>query len=144
MSNLPPEQNPESELPPAMPPSPSPYPRDFSSTGNALVAAQEEKSQAMLCWILSIFFAPIPAIIFFFISNDKPYLKRQAGMALTLGIVLTAAIIVLFITIVGALLVPLLGLANLVICIMGAIATNKGENYNAPVIGDLTTKLFKV
>src|SRR3954464_15753478 len=61
-----------------MPPA-SNYPRP---TGGGMVS-QEDKSQAMLMWILTIFFSFVPSLIFFLIAKDKPYTHRQSALALT-------------------------------------------------------------
>ena len=146
MSTLPPEQNP-TETP--TPPAPSPYPRDMAMGGGGGFAAPsaEEKQQAMLCWILSILAGFIPGLIFFLIANDKPYLKRQAALALTMSIVTVVGMIVsaiLMVILIG--IVTYIGFAiwALVVCIMGAIATNKGENFSPKFIDKICMSIFKL
>jgi len=118
----------------------APYPRP---TGGGMVS-QEDKSQATLVWALTIFFAFIPGLIFFITAKDKPFVYRQAALALTLAIVITVVDIVLMVTLVGAILIPLVWLAHIIISIMGAIAVNKGDDFNPPVITGLTKSIFKV
>jgi uncharacterized membrane protein len=65
-------------------------------------------------------------------------------MALTFSIVLIALGIILSITVVGLILLPLVWVLGLVIPIMGAVAANKGEAFNPPVLPGLTEKIFKV
>ena len=151
MSTLPPEQNPQSDAPPATPPSPSPYPRDMSATGSSSLGfstpAAEERQQAMLCWILSIFAGFIPGLIFFLIANEKPYVKRQAALALTLSIVTFVGFIasaILMIVLIGIFTYIAFGIWALVVCIMGAIATNKGENFSPKYVDKICMSLFKL
>lgn len=111
------------------------------------MVSQEDKSQATLLWVLTIFFWFVPALIFFLTQKDKPFVYRQAALALTLEIVVAviyAAGAVLSVILIGFLLFPIAGIFHLVIGIMGAIAVNKGEDFNPPIITGLTKSLFKI
>ncbi len=127
-------------VPPQMPVTPDP--------GTTLpVPSQDEKTQAMLCWLLTIVIGFIGPIIFFVISADKPYVKRQAALALTLAIVVYAASFVsaiLIFVLIGFLLLPVVVIYSLVICIQGAIAANKGENFRPGIIDGICMSLFKL
>jgi hypothetical protein len=105
---------------------------------------QEQKTQAMLSWFLSLVAGFIPPLIFFVISTDKPYVKRHAAMCLGLQLVGTIIMFVLAITVVGMLLIPIVWIAMLVFVIMGGLAGNKGEDYDVPVVGKMISNLFKV
>lgn len=128
------------------PESPSPYPRptDVGSPSMMGAPTAEEKTQATLVWVLTIFAGFIPGLIFFLIAKDKPFVYRNAAMSLTFAIVLTVLYIVLAITVVGLILIPVVMIIALVIPIMGAIAANKGEAFNPPILPGLTEKIFKV
>jgi uncharacterized protein len=128
------------------PESPSPYPRPTDVGTPSMMGAPtaEEKTQSTLLWVLTIFASFIPGLIFFLIGKDKPYVYRNAAMALTFSIVLIALGIILSITVVGLILLPLVWVLGLVIPIMGAVAANKGEAFNPPVLPGLTEKIFKV
>jgi uncharacterized protein len=106
--------------------------------------SQEEKTQAMLCWILSLVASFIVPLIFYIISNDKKFVKHHAAQCLFLSIVMAVVCIVLFITIVGALLVPVVGILGLVAVVLGAIKANGGEWWEVPGIGKMALNLFKV
>ncbi len=125
---------------------PSPYPRDMGSS--MVNASPEERQQAMLCWILSIFAGFIPGLIFFLIASaDKPYLKRQAAMALTLSIVTFVGFIasaILMVILIGIVTYIAFGIWALVVCIQGAIATNKGENFSPKFVDKICMSLFKL
>lgn len=108
------------------------------------MVSQEEKTQAMLVWLLSIIAGFIPSLIFYLIAKDKPFVYRHAGQALAFTLAVVVVDIVLFVTVVGALLVPLVGLFALIIIIMAAIAANKGDEYNPPLTSGLAKSMFHV
>lgn len=127
-------------VPPSMPAPPFEDP-------NLPVPSQDERNQALICWLLTIVIGFIGPIIFFVISADKPYVKRQAALALTLAIVVFAASFVsaiLMVVLIGFLLLPAVAIYSLVICIQGAIAANKGEDFRPAIIDGLCTSLFKL
>jgi uncharacterized membrane protein len=126
MSETPPTQDPIPTPDPV--PTPTPTPTPMMSLGSG--PSQEEKTQAMLSWFLSIVAGFIPPLIFFIIAADKPFVKRHAAMCLGLQIAATAVYIILFVTVVGILLVPVLGIVCLVFAIMGGLAANKGVYYD--------------
>lgn len=114
---------------------------------NMPVPSQDEKSQALICWLLTIFVGFIGPVIFFVISSDKPYVKRQAALALTLAIVVFAASFVsalLMLVLIGFLLLPAVAIYSLVVCIQGAIAANKGEDFRPAFIDGLCMSIFKL
>jgi uncharacterized protein len=106
--------------------------------------SQDEKTNAMLAWFLSIVLPIIAPLIFFVISTDKPFAKRHAAMSLGLHLGASIICFVLAITIVGILLIPVVYLVVLVFVIMGGLAANKGETYDVPGIGPMIANLFKV
>jgi uncharacterized membrane protein len=93
---------------------------------------------------LSVFFGWIPALIFFLIEKDKvaPNYQRANAANLNFQIVLAiayAACVVLSFVIIGAFLLPLVSLAQLIIGIIHAInvppqlaAGQEGKFYLAP------------
>lgn len=120
------------------------------------MVSQDAKSQAMLMWILTIFFGFIPGLIFFLTAKDKPFTYRQSALSLTWSILFVVAYVALtIITIVLAaatmgigalfgLLIFVLWALHLVICIMGAVASNKGDDFSPPVVTGLCKSMFKV
>ena len=118
----------------------SPYPRDYS-------VSQDDKSQAMLMWILSIFFGWVPALIFFLIAKDKPFVYRHSAVALTLTIVTFVAYMIsipLVAVLIGLLLLPIVAIFHIAIGVMGALAANKGDDFNPPIVGPLAKSMFKI
>ncbi len=101
----------------------------------ASASSQDSKTQALLIWVLTIFFGFIPALIFFVIKKDDEYVLDQAREALNWSITLVIGYIVGFILtfiIIGVLVIAALGIANLVFCILGAIATSSGKPFRVP------------
>lgn len=107
---------------------------------------QDEKTQALLVWILSLFIGFISPLIFYFIAKDKPHVFHHAAQCLTFSIVMAVLWIISFVlafVVIGALLMPILGLIGLVIVIMGAIAANAGSRFEPPVTGNFSKSWFK-
>jgi uncharacterized membrane protein len=124
------------------PPTESPYQRPFAQG-----PSDDEKTQAMLSWILSFFFAFIPPLIFFLMADGKPYLKRQAALALTTCIVMFVGYMigtVLMVVLIGLLILPVVFIWNLVLVIQGAIASHRGEEFEPALIGGWCRSIFKL
>lgn len=107
-------------------------------------ASADDRNQAMLMWVLSIFFQFLAPLIFFLVTKDKPFVYRHAAMSLALCLVTAIVAIILFVTLVGILLIPLVGIFHLIICIMGAMAASRGEAYDPPMFAGMAKSLFKV
>jgi uncharacterized protein len=111
------------------------------------MVSSEEKTQALLCWILGLFIGIISPLIFYFISKDKPFTYVHAAQCL--GVHLAALVLyvisgILCFVGIGFFLIPLVGVYVLVISILGAVAANNGQPYNPPVTADLARNMFKV
>ena len=68
-------------------------------------------------------------------ANDKPFAKKQAQEALNFQITVLIGIIVgwlLAFIFVGFIVLPAVGIANLILSIMAAIAVNNGQDYRYP------------
>lgn len=99
------------------------------------MVSQDSKNLALVLWIATIFFGFIPGIIFYLLKKDDPYLLEQAKESLNWSI--TAMIIyavgfVLMFVIIGIFVWAVLGIMHLVFCIMGVVATSKGESFRVP------------
>jgi uncharacterized membrane protein len=142
--NTPPQSSTDAPSPGGQPAGGMPPASNYPRPAGGGMVSQDEKTQATVMWVLAIFASLISPLIFFLIAKDKPFVYRHAAMGLALCIVNAIIMIVLFVTIVGALLVPLVAIWNLVICIMGAMAANRGEEYTPPLVGGLAKSIFKV
>jgi uncharacterized protein len=101
-------------------------------TGNV---SQDDKNLGLIIWIATFFLSFIPGLIFYLVKKDSAYVQDQAKEALNWSI--TAAIgfiagTILMIILIGGLVVAAVWIANLVFCIMGAIATSKGAPFRVP------------
>ena len=96
---------------------------------------QDEKNMALITWVLTLFFGFIPSLIIYLIKKDSAYIQDQAKEALNWSITAIFGYIIAFILtfiVIGLLLLPIIGICHLIFCIMGAIATSKGNAFRAP------------
>jgi uncharacterized protein len=126
-----------------------------TEAAEAVGVGQEERTHALLSWVLMIVIGFISPLIFLLIDKDKPFVYRHAAQGLALCIALIPIYIVLFILgfalafagPLALLMLPIwlvVGVGVLVIVVMGAIAANKGLPYDPPVTSQLAKALFKV
>ena len=108
------------------------------------MVSQEDKSQAMLMWILTIFIGWVSGLIFYFVAKDKPFVFRHAAQSLAFSICFFVVQIILFVTVVGIILVPVLWIVALIFCIMAAMKAKEGEPYDVPGSTALAKAMFKV
>lgn len=99
------------------------------------MVSQDSKNLALVLWIATIFFGFIPGIIIYLLKKDDPYLLEQAKESLNWSI--TAMIVyavgfVLMFVIIGIFVWAVLCIMHLVFCIMGVVATAKGEQFRVP------------
>jgi uncharacterized Tic20 family protein len=96
---------------------------------------QESRNIALLVWIGTIFFGFIPGLIVYLIKKDDAYANDQSKEALNWSI--TAIIgycagIILSFIVIGVIIFPIVGIAHLVFCIMGAVAGSSGKPFRVP------------
>ena len=98
---------------------------------------KDEKLWGMLCHLTAIFLGFIGPLIFWLIKREEmPFVDDQGKEALNFQITVAIAMFVsgvLAFVLIGFILMPLVGLADLIFCIMGSVAANKGERYRYPV-----------
>ncbi|HEV59124.1 MAG TPA: DUF4870 domain-containing protein [Phycisphaerales bacterium] len=92
---------------------------------------------AMLCHLLGLFTGFLGPLILWLLKKDEdPFIDRQGKEALNFQITvaiggaigaITAALCI------GVVLLAVVGIADLVLCIMACVAANKGEDYRYPV-----------
>lgn len=104
-------------------------------------AAEEVSKDArmwgMLCHLLAIFTSFIaPLIIWLIKKEEDPFIDNQGKEALNFQITVAIASIVsglLCFACIGFVLLPLVGIADIVFCIMGTVKANSGVAYRYPV-----------
>ena len=108
-------------------------------------APQDQRTMSLLAHLLGIVTGPIGALIIWLVSKDdasKGFVVDQSKEALNFQITVFIAIVISWIlafVLIGLLLMPLVGIANLVLCIMAAMKANNGEAYRYP----FTLRLIK-
>ncbi len=96
---------------------------------------QDSKNLAVLTWVGTIFFSFIPGLILFLVKTDDPYVLDQSREALNWSITALIGYLagaVLTFAVVGVLVIPAVGICNLVFCIMGAVAVSSGKPFRVP------------
>ena len=96
----------------------------------------DDKNMAVLAHVGGLFFSFVPALIIWLLKKDSsPYLAEQAREALNFQITVMLGYLcagILMWLLIGFLLFPVIYIANLVLCIIAAIAVSKGEAYFYP------------
>src|SRR5947209_3502372 len=110
---------------------------------------QEDRTQAMLMWLLSLVIGFISPLIFMFVSKDREFVYRNTMQALAFGIalfILYAIVTVLAVVScgIGALLYVIPGIIGIIVPIIGAITANNGAVYAPPISSQLARAWFKV
>lgn len=103
----------------------------------AQTPSNDDRNLAMLAHLLGIVSGFIGALIIWLIKKDQSaFVDEQGKEALNFQITMLIAFVgawILMFVLIGALLMPLLLVANLVFCILAAVAVSKGEHYRYPV-----------
>jgi len=101
---------------------------------------EDEKTLAILCHVLGIFFWIFPSLIIYLWKKDEsPYIAEHAREALNFQITITLIGIIMFVTIIGILFLWVLGPLDVVLCILAALKASENKIYRYP----LTWRLVK-
>jgi len=105
-------------------------------TTDVTVPSNDDKNIATITHLGGILFSFIPSLIVWLLKkDDSEYIAAQAKEALNFQIsVLFAQFVagVLIFILVGFLLLAIIWVINVVLCIIAAISTSKGESYRYP------------
>ncbi len=100
----------------------------------------DEKTIALLSHILTFVFPILAPLIIYLIKKDEStFIAYHAKESLNFQITLFIAIIALFITVIGILLLWVVGIIGLVFVIVATIRASEGKLYKYP----LTLRLIK-
>lgn len=94
----------------------------------------DEKTMALLAHVLTLvagFLAPL--VIYLVKKDESSFVTAHAKESLNFQITVFLAIIVLFVTIIGAALVVVVGIVTLVLVIIATIKASEGKLYKYPV-----------
>jgi len=97
----------------------------------------DDKTMAILAHLGGIFFGLLAPLIIWLIKKDEsPYVDQQAKEALNFQIFMAicmVASLILMIVLIGFVLIFIVGIVDLIFCIVAAVKTSNGENYRYPV-----------
>lgn len=100
----------------------------------------DERTLAMLCHALGIVFWILPPlIIYLWKKDDSPYVTAHAKEAFNFQLSLGIVGILLFITLIGILFLWVIGIIDVVFCIVAAMKASENKLYRYP----LTIRLLK-
>lgn len=97
--------------------------------------SSNDKNLVVLTHLSGILFSFIPSLIVWLLKKDSAYVNEQAREALNFQITVLIAYVIssiLVFILIGFLLLGVLWLANIVLCILAAVAASKGESYRYP------------
>ena len=102
----------------------------------AQTPSNDDRNLAMLAHLLGIVSGFVGALIIWLIKKDQSaFVDEQGKEALNFQITILIGFVVagvLTVILIGALLMPVLLVVNLVFCILAAVAVSKGEHYKYP------------
>jgi uncharacterized membrane protein len=97
----------------------------------------DQNVAGLLCYVVGW----VTGLIFFLIEKDNKFVRFHAMQSMITFGGLTALFLFLgFIPFIGWMLVPVLGLLQLVLWILLMVKAYQGEKFKLPVIGDLAEK----
>ncbi len=98
-----------------------------------IVPTSDEKTMAILSHILTLV-APIiaPLIIYLIKKDESEFVKLHSRESLNFQITVWIIVIALFITVIGILLVWIVGIVDLILVIMATIKASEGKLYKYP------------
>ena len=98
--------------------------------------SKDDCNIAMLAHLLGIFTGFVGALLIWLLKkDDSAFINEEAREALNFQITITIAYLVasmLMFILIGMLLLPILYVANIIFCILGAISASKGQSYRYP------------
>lgn len=98
-----------------------------------IVPTSDEKTMAILSHILTFVAGFVAPLIIYLIKKDESaFIREHARESLNFQITIFIIIIALFITIIGILLVWVVGIVALVLVIMATIKASEGKLYKYP------------
>ena len=113
-----------------------------TSAGTLTAPSADDKTMAMIAHLGGIVGFLIPLIIWLIKKDQSPFVndqgKESLNFQITMFIVWMVAIMTSFVLI-GFVLIPIAMIGNLVFCILGGLAAQRGEAYRYPVTLRLIT-----
>lgn len=124
-------ENPDQEPAPVQP-----EPQDAASSEETQDIPQNSRTLGMLCHLLGLLTGFVgPLILWLVKKGEDKFVDRQGKEALNFQITVAIAFIVsslLSFVCIGFVLIPAVGIADLVFCIMACVKANQGQDYQYP------------
>ena len=99
--------------------------------------SDNDKNIATVTHLAGTVFSFVPALIVWLLKkDDSAYIASQAKEALNFQISILIAQFIAYLLVwvlIGFMLIPIIWLLNIVLCIIAAISTSKGETYRYPI-----------
>lgn len=106
-------------------------------TTEITLPSNDDKNIATITHLLGIFFSIVPPLVVWLLKkDDSAYIADQAKEALNFQITLLIAYFVAWVLVwvlIGFALLGIIWVANIVLCIIAAISSSKGERYRYPL-----------
>lgn len=97
--------------------------------------------QANVAALLSYLLGVITGVIFYLIEKENKFVRYHAVQStITFGALLVLGIVLNFVPIVGVMLMPILGIAEIILWIFLMIKAYQGEKFKLPIVGDMAEK----
>jgi hypothetical protein len=110
---------------------------DMETRDTTIAPSSSDRTISMFAHLGGIVAGFIPALVIYLVKKDESrWVREQAAEALNFQLtVLIASLVamVLLLILIGFVLLPLIGIANLVLCIIAGIKANDGVAYRYPV-----------
>ena len=91
---------------------------------------------ALLCYLVGW----VSGLVFFLIEKENKFVRFHAFQSMVVFGAFTILSIVLTVTVVGIALMPILGIAELILWIVLMVKAYQGEMFKLPVAGDMAEK----
>jgi uncharacterized Tic20 family protein len=99
--------------------------------------SNDDKNMAMLCHVLAIFTLFLGPLIIWMIKKDEsPFVDHHGKEALNFQLTMLIAWVAsgfLIFACIGFVLLPIIGIVDLVLCILAAIKASSGVEYRYPI-----------
>ncbi len=97
--------------------------------------------QANIAALLSYLLGVITGVIFYLIEKENKFVRFHAiQSSITFGALLILGIVLGFLPIIGVMLMPILGIVEIILWIFLMIKAYQGEKFKLPIVGDMAEK----
>lgn len=97
--------------------------------------------QANVAALLTYLLGVITGVIFYLIEKENKFVRFHAiQSSITFGALLVLGIVLGFVPIIGVMLMPILGIAEIILWIYLMIKAYQGETFKLPIVGDMAEK----